>query len=345
MDPLHLSDGVVMKIGSIDIQSKVIIVAEIGNNHEGDAEVARKMVWEAAAAGADAVKFQTIIPTRLVSADQQERLVQLGRFQLSQEDHAMLAAEATEAGMVFLTTPFDIDAVDWLDALVPAYKVSSGDNDFFPLLERLARTGKPVIVSLGLGGAQHASKLVDFFGETWRKYGVEDGALALLHCVSAYPTPEGGASLGILHQLGNLGVTVGYSDHTLGVKAAELAVAAGARIIEKHFTLDKAQSAFRDHQLSADPVEMRALVAAVRRAEQLFKITEGISADENNKQPVRRSIAAARDLPEGTILQWEDLVWVRPGTGLRPGEEERVLDHRVQNPILAGHLILPEDLV
>ena len=129
-----------MKIGPLDTQAHVVIVAEIGNNHEGDLTRARRMIQAAAEAGADAVKFQTIIPERLVCAEQQERLAQLRRFQLSRADHEALAAEAANRDAVFLSTPFAIDAVDWLDALVPAYKVASGDNDFWPLLERLAMT-------------------------------------------------------------------------------------------------------------------------------------------------------------------------------------------------------------
>lgn len=335
-----------MKIGRLDTRASVVIVAEIGNNHEGDLTRARRMIQAAAAAGVDAVKFQTIIPERLVCADQQERLAQLRRFQLSRDDHETLAAEAEKRGVVFLSTPFAIDAVAWLDALVPAYKVASGDNDFWPLLERVAMTGKPVIVSLGLGGAQQARRIVEYFRNAWQRYRVDDGALALLHCVSAYPTPEASADLGTLDRLRELGVTVGYSDHTLGIKAAELAVAAGARIIEKHFTLDKAQSAFRDHQLSADPAEMGDLVTAVRRVEQIMgTATNGAPADEVNRTAARRSIAAARDLPEGTVLKWEDLTWLRPGSGLRPGEEQRILGRKTRARILAGHVILPDQLI
>lgn len=329
-----------MQIGKIDLNRRVLLVAEIGNNHEGDLQRASSMIAAAAAAGADAVKFQTIVPEQLVSSDQHDRLAQLRRFQLGRADHEVLAAHAAKAGVMFFSTPFALAAVEWLDPLVPAFKVASGDNDFWPLLDRIVRTGKPMIVSLGLGGFERASAIVSYCHEAWQRHGVQGGQLALLHCVSAYPTPEASAGLGALLRLRDLGVTIGYSDHTLGTKAAELAVAAGARVIEKHFTLDKAQSSFRDHQLSADPADMRELAAAIRRAEQIVRLPDG--ADAANSVVARRSIAAARDLSEGTLLQWDDLTWLRPGSGLRPGEEHRLLGHRLRHGIPAGQLILAE---
>jgi N,N'-diacetyllegionaminate synthase len=334
-----------MKIGPLDTRQRVLIVAEIGNNHEGDLDRARKMIREAAATGADAVKFQTIVPERLVSSDQAERLAQLRSFALTRQQFEALAAEAAGAGVLFLSTPFDLDAVEWLDALVPAYKVASGDNDFFPLFDRVAGTGKPVMVSLGFGGHVHAADIVARFRSAWRRHGIDSGELALLHCVAAYPTADEQAGLGAIRQLLELGVTVGYSDHTLGIKAAELAVAAGARIVEKHFTLDKAQSSFRDHQLSADPAEMRALVAAVRRAERMCGLPIEPATAVSAAIAARRSIAAARDLPVGTAIESGDLTWVRPGQGFRPGEEGRVVGKRVRTAIASGRLIRPDDLV
>jgi N-acetylneuraminate synthase/N,N'-diacetyllegionaminate synthase len=322
-----------------------LVIAEIGNNHEGDLERARQMIRAAAACGADVVKFQTIVPEKLSSSDQRERLAQLRRFQFGPEQHATLAAEAAAAGVLFMSTPFAIDAVEWLDPLVPAWKIASGDNDFWPLIDRVARTGKPLIISLGLGGVQLAPTIVEYCRTAWRRRGVAEGGLVLLHCLAAYPTPEERVGLAAIHQLRQLGVTPGYSDHVLGIKVAELAVAAGARVVEKHFTLDKNFSSFRDHQLSADPNEMRELVAAIRRAERILAIPEGAAADDANKTAIRRSIAAARDLAAGTVLQWGDLLWVRPGSGLRPGEESRVLGRTLRQSLIAGQLISLEHLV
>lgn len=332
-----------MIIGSHDTRQRVCIIAEIGNNHEGDFDRARELIKAAAASGADAVKFQSIVPAELVSATQPERLAQLGRFAFSADQFARLAGAAADAGVMFLSTPFSLAAVDWLAPLVPAYKIASGDNDFFPLLDRVAATGKPAIVSLGFGGQARAAAIVTYFEEAWARHGIRDGMLGLLHCVASYPTPDDKADLGALARLSQLGVTIGYSDHTLGVKAAELAVAAGARILEKHFTLNKAQSSFRDHQLSADPAEMRSLVEAVRRAERMFDAQQDAAAAAD--LAARRSIAAGRDLPAGTEIAWNDLTWVRPGTGLRPGEESRVIGRRLRTAIGSGHHIQLDDLV
>lgn len=332
-----------MKVGSVDTCDRVLVIAEIGNNHEGDLALARRMIRVAAAAGADAVKFQTIVPDRLVSADQSERRAQLRRFQFSEQDFGALAVEATAAGVAFLSTPFDVDSVAWLDPLVPAFKVASGDNDFFPLFDRIAATGKPVLVSLGFGGQTHAASIARYFHHAWQRYGVPDPGLALLHCVAAYPTPDDQADLGAIRALLGLGVTVGYSDHTLGIKAAELAVAAGARIVEKHFTLDKTCASFRDHRLSADPEDLRALVAAVRHAELMFRAPRGGAADASQVS-ARRSIAAARDLAVGATIAPQDLTWLRPGTGFRPGDEAKVVGRRLRAAVSAGHLFQPSDL-
>jgi sialic acid synthase SpsE len=332
-----------MKIGSVDTRDRVLIVAEVGNNHEGDFARARTMIQEAARAGADVVKFQTIVPERLVSADQSDRLAQLQRFQLARAEFEALAAEARAAGIMFLSTPFDVESVAWLDPLVPAFKVASGDNDFYPLLDRVAATGKPVMVSLGFGGAARAAQLVDYFRGAWKRRGMSEPGLALLHCVAAYPTPDEHANLGAIRDLLTLGVTVGYSDHTLGIKAGELAVAAGARIVEKHFTLDKTRTSFRDHQLSADPADLRALVSAIRRAELMLATPVAGPADAGN-MAARRSIAASRNLPAGTVIGLADLTWVRPGTGLRPGTESQVIGRRLCASVAAGHLIKPSDL-
>jgi N,N'-diacetyllegionaminate synthase len=333
-----------MRIGSIDTAARVYVIAEIGNNHEGDVEAALQMVRAAAAAGADAVKFQAIVPEALVSGEQHDRLAQLRRFQLSADDYRRLAAAARDAGAQFLSTPFSLDVVDWLDPLVPAHKVASGDNDFHPLIERLARTGKPLLISLGFGAVTRAAEVAASVRAAWGNHGVVDGELALLHCVSRYPTPDEDADLSALWRLRALDVTVGYSDHTLGTKAAELAVAAGARIVEKHFTLDRTRQTFRDHQLSADPDDFRAMVNAIRRVEQMLG-SGPAATTPGSDLAARRSIAAARDLAQGDVVTAGDLTWVRPGSGFRPGQEDAVVGRRLRLAIGAGHLILPEHLV
>ncbi|MBM3278748.1 MAG: N-acetylneuraminate synthase family protein [Candidatus Handelsmanbacteria bacterium] len=333
-----------MKIGGFDLDQKVLVIAEIGNNHEGSYALAEELVGQAARAGAGAVKFQTIVPRRLVAADQADRIRQLERFQLSYEQFTRLSKMAAREGVLFLSTPFDLDSARFLEPLVPAYKIASGDNTFLPLLEVVAGTGKPLILSTGLLGLEQVAGVRDFIAGQWRRQGlVQD--LALLHCVVNYPTAPEHANLLAIRTLQSLGCTVGYSDHTLGIEAAVLAVALGARIIEKHFTLSKTQSEFRDHQLSADPSELGQLVARVGEAGVL--LGEGrkeLGANERDIEGrVRRSLAAGRPLEKGAVLRREDLAWVRPSGGLAPGREEEVLGKALRRDLAEGEPIALED--
>jgi sialic acid synthase SpsE len=303
------------------------------------------MVLEAARAGAQAVKFQTFVPERLVSPLQAERLAVLRRFQLSRDQFAELAGLARDQGLAFLSTPFDPDSARFLDRLVPAFKIASGDNDFWPLLEAVAATGKPVLLSTGLSGLAQVRRSLDFLREAWAGSGVE-GRAVVMHCVSSYPTPAEEANLAALGPLAGLGQTVGYSDHTLGIEAAVMAVALGARVVEKHFTLDKRLSDFRDHQLSADPEEMAELVRRVRLAESLLGGGgKGLRECEREVAvAARRSVVAGRDLPAGTVLGLDDLDWLRPGGGLPPGGERELIGRRLAAAKRCGEMILPDDL-
>jgi sialic acid synthase SpsE len=330
-----------MRIGSFDTGERVLVVAEIGNNHEGDPDVAERLVREAAAAGAGAVKFQTFTAAGFVRARDAARFEQLSRYELPSEVVEQLAELAHGLGLLFMSTPLDLASVDLLEPLVDAYKIASGDNDFFPLLERIGRTGKPAIVSSGL---------VDVEGARVAKRALEDSSaaeVAVLHAVTAYPTPAEAANLGAIPVLiAELGGTVGYSDHTIGNEACVLAVGLGARILEKHFTLDHDQSDFRDHKLSADPQELRELVERVALAETLVGTPEkAIQPVEAELAPaVRRSIAAARDLSEGHVLEWDDLAWLRPRDGLAPGDEDRLLGRALKRDVPMGESIGEDDV-
>jgi N-acetylneuraminate synthase/N,N'-diacetyllegionaminate synthase len=335
-----------MKIGPHDLDHEVLVVAEIGNNHEGSCERAERMIARAAEAGAGAVKFQVIIPERLVSVSQTERIRQLSRFQLSYAQFEQLADVARRHNVLFLATPFDLESARFLAPLVPAFKIASGDNNFFPLLDTIARLGKPMILSTGLMGLADVRRSKEFIERVWQEEGHE-AELAVLHCVVNYPTAPADAHLLAIRSLQTLGCTVGYSDHTLGGEAAVLAVALGARIIEKHFTLDKNQSDFRDHRLSADPADLTDLVRRVKQAQVL------LGSGDKRLQPseadvvrsVRRSIVAGRDLSAGTVLRWEDLSWVRPGDGLAPGQEGLVLNRKLARALRKGERILEQDCV
>jgi N,N'-diacetyllegionaminate synthase len=329
-----------MRIGSVDTDERVLVVAEVGNNHEGDPEVARELVRRAADAGAHGVKFQTFRASGLVRARDEARFRQLSGYELEPAVVAELAELAHSLGLLFMSTPLDLPSVELLEPLVDAYKIASGDNDFFPLLDRVGGVGKPVVVSTGL---------VDLSGVRAAKAAVEaKGAeVAVLHAVTAYPAPAAAVNLAAIPTLAReLRCTVGYSDHTLGSDACVAAVAVGARILEKHFTLDHDQSDFRDHKLSADPGEMRALVERVALVETLLGSPEkAMQAAEADLAPaVRRSIAAARDLPEGHVVGPEDLAWLRPRDGLAPGEEGRLLGRELRRDVPMGESILEDDV-
>lgn len=334
-----------MKIADIDLDQKVMIIAEIGNNHEGSVGLAEEMIGLAAESGADAVKFQTIVPELLISVDQTERIKQLRRFSLSFDDFERLSGVAKSENILFLSTPFDIEAVKILDPLVPAFKIASGDNRFFPLLKEVAKTAKPVLLSTGFLGLEDTVCSRDFVFHVWEEAGIKQ-ELAVLHCISCYPTPTFDANLLAIRSLRGLGVTVGYSDHTMGTEAAVLAVALGARIIEKHFTISKEYSEFRDHRLSADPNELNELVQRVKTTIEMLGSGEKIPAECEKavKEAVQRSIAARVNLDAGARLEWDHLSWVRPGKGLAPGREQEIIGRILRRPLSRGELILPQDL-
>jgi len=335
-----------MKIGQIDLDRDVLIVAEIGNNHEGNFDLAVKLIESAAVTGAQAVKFQTFVPEHYVSFDQSERLARLRKFAFSFEQFAQLADIAKKRDVLFFSTPFDLASAEALSKFCSAIKISSGDNVFFPLIEKVATFKLPVIMSTGLANFSDLDTACDVLKKTWQAIG-HAGNLALLHCVSSYPTPSNEAELGAISALRDrFKCTVGYSDHTLGVEAAVLSVALGARVIEKHFTLDKNFSDFRDHQLSADPDEMTNLVRRVRIAQGMMAgvSKDGPASQDANRVAMRRSVAAAVDLPAGSRLQMQHLCWVRPGTHLPPGQESRVLGRTTKRALRQGEIISTDDL-
>lgn len=329
------------------LAQRVLIVAEIGNNHEGNVDVALRMVDEAAASGADAVKFQTFRTSRFQSPRDEARYRRLASFELSQDAFRRLHDRARERGLIFLSTPLDLESAAFLEPLVDAYKIASGDTTFYPLLSAVAATGKPVVLSSGLSDLRLIAEVKGYVELAWASRGIA-GELAILHCVTSYPAPAEQANLAAIPLMAQtLGCPIGYSDHTLGITACIAAAALGARVIEKHFTLDKAFSDFRDHQLSADPSEMRELVTAVREVSVLVGSAAKVvqPSEAALELVVRRSIAAGADLAAGQTITWNDLVWVRPAGGLPPGEEHQVVGRVTRRQLAAGDPILPADLL
>jgi N,N'-diacetyllegionaminate synthase len=331
-----------MRIGAADSRERVIIVAEIGNNHEGDFARAQELVRAAAAAGVDAVKFQTFRAVAFTAPTDPARFARLQKFELAPAHFEALGRLARELGIAFFSTPLDLGSEEFLAPLTDAVKIASGDNDFWALIARAAGRKKPMIVSTGLADLPHLRRV----RELVRASG--DPPLAFLHCVAAYPVPQAEADLRAIPLLAREfpDVVIGYSDHTIGPDACPAAVALGARIVEKHFTLDKSLSEFRDHQLSADPPEMRAIVERVRATEALLGNEQKTlhACEEPIAKAARRSIVAARELAAGHRIAAADLTWMRPAGGLRPGEEARLVGKTLRRGVGYAEIIAAEDV-
>jgi len=236
-----------MNTDSLNIKGRTFIIAEIGVNHEGSFEKAIEMIDLAAGAGADAVKFQTYIPEKYISASQPERLERVRRFALNFNQFRQLAIHAKEVGIHFISTPLDFNSLDLLAELCDIIKISSGDITYYPLLERAAKTGKMLIVSTGLATLEETEKAVKVI-ESGNPAIRRDKKIALLHCLAAYPAPEEEINLRSIPFLeDHFGLPIGYSDHTEDILASLTAVALGAPIIEKHFTYRKENQTFHDH--------------------------------------------------------------------------------------------------
>lgn len=331
------------------------IIAEIGVNHDGDVAVAREMIDVAADAGADAVKFQTFSADRLVTADARKASYQdqndpragesqhamLQRLELSEDELIACREHCLKRDIEFLSTPFDEDSADLLmDVGVKGFKVSSGDLTNIPLLEHLARKGLPIIVSTGMGDMDEVREAV----EAIRAAG--NPPLALLHCVSNYPAAPEDCNLSAIDTLARaFEIPVGWSDHTLGDTIALAAIARGASILEKHYTLDT-NRAGPDHKASLMPEELKALITGIRTVE--AAIGDGIKqpkpSEMDTAKVARRSLVAARDIKPGEAITAEMITRKRPGTGLKPNAIHQVLGRKAKNAIAIDTLIGLEDL-
>jgi N,N'-diacetyllegionaminate synthase len=305
------------------------IIAEIGANHNGDMALCRTMIDAARACGADAVKFQSWSKSSLISSAEYARNTRyvtgnaptleqaVERYQVTREQHHEIAAYCRAQGITFFSSAFAREEVDLLESLdVPAYKIASMDVNHLPLLEYVARTGKPVLMSTGMATLGEVERAL----EVLRCHGA--GPVALLHCLSIYPSPPEMVNLRMIDTWRRaFGVPVGYSDHTLGAAVPVAAVALGACIIEKHFTTDKTLEGW-DHAISADPADLTAIVEGSRSAwEALGSGVRRVSQDEVEKRKVfRRRMVARRPMRKGERLSADDVEFKRPGTGIQPDE-------------------------
>lgn len=325
------------------------VVAEAGVNHNGDVDRALELVDVAARAGADAVKFQTFDADRLATQDAPKAEYQLAntgtsesqhamleRLELSRSDHRRLMDRCEELGIVFLSTPFDESSADLLHELgVAAFKTPSGELTNLPYLRHVARLGKPMIVSTGMATLAEVDEAV----RAIRDEGGSD--VAILHCVSNYPASPKDVNLRAMHTLAAAyGVPVGYSDHTVGIDISLAAVALGASIIEKHFTLDRTLPG-PDHRASLEPEELIALVRGIREVESALGTgrKEPVPSERSTAAVARKSLVVICDVGAGETLNDTHLASMRPGTGLPPAFREHVVGRIVRVAIPAGSLL------
>lgn len=306
----------------------VFIIAEAGVNHNGSLEAARALVREAHASGADCVKFQTFKAERVATAGAPKAKYQLGttdknesqldmlkKLELKYEDHVELKSYAESLGIVFMSTPYSFEDIDLLESIgVPAYKVASGQIIELLFLQRIARTGKPVVLSTGMATLAEADEAV----RAIRAEG--NGKIVLLQCTTDYPSRLSDCNLRAMATLrSSFGLPVGYSDHTTGDEAAIATVALGARVIEKHFTLDKSLPG-PDHSSSFTPSEFSSLVKKIRAVEVALGSgrKEPSATEKENAKGMRRSLVAGLDIRKGEVIKEGMITFKRPAAGLSP---------------------------
>ena len=335
-----------MKLFGKDLNTEVAIVAEIGVNHEGDVEAASKLIRLARDAGADAAKLQTYTPERYASASDPARLKRVGGFALGEPALRRLAGEASALGLPLFSTPLSEDVVPLLASLFPAMKIASGDLDFEPVVRAAAKTGKPVLISTGLGTLAEIEAAVGWVRDEVGQANLRD-RLILMQCVVAYPTPMEQANvLSIPYLAERTGLRVGYSNHVIGPEACYAAVALGAPVVEVHFTDNKVGREFRDHTLSCDPDDLRRLVETLPRVRaSLGRPGKDRQACETtNLLAVRKGVVAARDLTPGTVLARADLMFARPATEFPSRDVGTLVGRKLKGALKRGETIRRADV-
>lgn len=313
-----------------------IIIAEAGVNHNGKMDIAKRLIDAAADAGVDYVKFQTFKTENLVSfnaptAEYQKAATQetsqyamLKRLELNEQQHIELIEYCNKKGVKFLSTAFDMDSIDLLESLnLDLWKIPSGEITNYPYLARIAATGKPIIMSTGMCDTSDINNALDALIEN----GATKESITLLHCNTQYPTPYEDVNLLAMNTIkSDYGLATGYSDHTQGIEIPVAAVALGACVIEKHFTLDRNMEG-PDHKASLEPAELKKMVEAIRIVEQaLGSASKTVSPSEaQNKSIARKSIVAKRNIHKGETLTEDNITVKRPGNGISPMKWREVI--------------------
>ena len=317
---------------------KTFFIAEIGNNHEGSFKNAIKLIDQAKKSGADAVKFQTFDTNYFINRLEKKRFDKLKSFELTKKDFKRLSIYSKKKGLKFISTPFDFGSAKFLSKIVHAFKISSGDNNFYELIKLCASFKKPLIISTGMLNLLEIKNILKIL----KKIKFPNKKLAFLHCVSDYPVKDKEANLlSIKYLKDKLPVTIGYSDHILGSESCLIAASLGAKIIEKHFTLNNNFSDFRDHKISLNPKDMEQMISSTRRVENMIgnydkKIS---SSEKKNYSSMRRSVYFDKKLKKGTILKRQDLKIVRPYKVLEPNDLSKVLGKKLKKDVQESELV------
>ena len=333
---------------------RTLIIAEAGVNHNGSLLLAKQMVEKAAEAGVDYVKFQTFKSENLVSklapkADYQKRategegqddsqLSMLRKLELSQQDHIVLIDYCRQCGVEFLSTAFDEESIDFLHSLhLGLWKIPSGEITNYPYLKKIASFSEKVILSTGM------STMEDIIGalDVLIKYGVAREDITILHCNTEYPTPWEDVNLLAMNRMAaDLNIQIGYSDHTCGIEVPLAAVALGATVIEKHFTLDKNLPG-PDHKASLEPEELKQMVTSIRHIEQALgsPVKQVSTSEKKNMIVARKSLIASRNIHKGELFSEENMTVKRPGNGISPMRWEEMIGKMASRDFQEDELI------
>lgn len=326
-----------------------LLIAEIGGNHEGDFEYAKKLASLAIDSDVDYVKFQIYTGDTLVSKiESPERNKHFKKFELTKDNHIYLAEMVKEAGLLYTSSVWDIDAMGWLDKYISLYKIGSGDLTAYPVLKKTAEKGKPMIISTGLSSEDEVLKTVAYIQSINSDY-KDKNMLAVLQCTSMYPIPAEDANLNVMHRLKELtGLTVGYSDHTEGSKALCYATAMGAEVLEFHFTDNREGKVFRDHKVSLTPSEIAELITEMKLIRALQGNSEkkpvAIEIENGHVKSFRRAVYPARDIAAGEIITSENIIVLRPNVGIDAREIDSLLGKRAKTALSAHQRLSFDDI-
>ena len=337
--------------------NKVIIIAEAGVNHNGSLEKAKLLIDVASEAGVDFVKFQSFKASKLVSPNAKKAEYQkknmdchddnqfqmLRNLELSEKDHDELLEYCNRKNVAFFSTAFDVEGLSYLDSIgLNLFKVPSGEITNYPYLRKLAEFGKPVILSTGMSTLMDIEKALEVLEQ-----GIDRSMITILHCNTEYPTPMEDVNLKAMNTIeSHFKISVGYSDHTMGIEVPIAAVAVGARVIEKHFTLDR-ELPGPDHKASLEPKELIEMVRTIRNIEQALSgsgIKEPSSSEKRNLSIARKSIHTKNELKKGSILKEEDLIPLRPGDAISPMAWENIIGKELLVDYSAFQKIQSSDL-